>query len=543
MELNSNGSRTNLILFLGIICLLLPLVSMVDRAQMRNADKAAAVTTQMELFVQHLVASDHGSQNLMDTYKLQIVPLQKQQSETLLLGSHRVLTTAVASCAVVFLLFWLFLRQQLVTPLCRLENVARRLQDDDTEMTVPYANRTDEVGLLARALESLRCQRLSALTLQQSAERSQEERVCEIREQNQRELDREHSMSRKREQDHALELAQNTAASEAFLKLRFQKVSEAVRAAATGNLNYLAENLDHDQRPDDQFGHMVSDLEHLFTQFDRDFFSIKSGAIQLTETAIHLQGLGESISDSAKVNNQKTRDVMTGAQGVRAVLMEVSNNVEQMQSGIQGISQNATQASDVASQAVELAQNTDSTMRKLADSSIDINNVIKLITSIAEQTNLLALNATIEAARAGDAGKGFAVVANEVKELAKETNKATDEIQRRITAICTETGNAVEAIGSINQIVSQIDGLQGDISESVRGQSNNVQTIISLIGNATKDNSTVRGILTEVIERQSMTQTSAAEVRQSSENLRSSAEGNLLITNRYSVPVQKHPIA
>ena len=311
-------------------------------------------------------------------------------------------------------------------------------------------------------------------------------------------------------------------------------MSEAVSAASTGNLNELGKKLEHDQRFDDAIGRMVKDLGKLFAQCDVDFVSINSNAGQLVESASHLQDLGGSISDGAKANREQTQSIMAGAQGVRKVLLQVSSNVEQMESGIQGISSNASQASIVATQAVELAQSTDGTMRKLADSSVDINNVIKLITSIAEQTNLLALNATIEAARAGDAGKGFAVVANEVKELAKETNKATDEIQRRITAIRTETGHAVEAIGNINQIVSQIDGLQGNISESVRDQSSAVQAIFSLIGNATKDNSTVRKLLTEVLERQHTTQASAEEVQQSSERLRSGAEDNLQITRRYA---------
>ena len=109
-------------------------------------------------------------------------------------------------------------------------------------------------------------------------------------------------------------------------------------------------------------------------------------------------------------------------------------------------------------------------MAKLGESSPEIGNVVKVITSIAEQTNLLALNATIEAARAGEAGKGFAVVANEVKELAQETAKATEDIARRVQAIQGDTTAAVAAIGEISTIIAQINDQQTTIASAVEEQ-------------------------------------------------------------------------
>ena len=109
-------------------------------------------------------------------------------------------------------------------------------------------------------------------------------------------------------------------------------------------------------------------------------------------------------------------------------------------------------------------------MAKLGESSAEIGNVIKVITSIAQQTNLLALNATIEAARAGEAGKGFAVVANEVKELAKQTAKATEDISRKIEAIQEDTKGAVEAIAQIGKIINQINDIQNTIASAVEEQ-------------------------------------------------------------------------
>jgi methyl-accepting chemotaxis protein len=119
---------------------------------------------------------------------------------------------------------------------------------------------------------------------------------------------------------------------------------------------------------------------------------------------------------------------------------------------------------------VHVAQATNQTVSKLGESSLEIGKVIKVITSIAQQTNLLALNATIEAARAGEAGKGFAVVANEVKELAKQTATATEDISRKIEAIQTDTKSAVGAIDQIGQIISQINDLQNTIASAVEEQ-------------------------------------------------------------------------
>ena len=115
------------------------------------------------------------------------------------------------------------------------------------------------------------------------------------------------------------------------------------------------------------------------------------------------------------------------------------------------------EASEVASRAVIAAETTTATVAELGDSSAEIGNVVKVVTSIAEQTDLLALNATIEAARAGEAGKGLAVVANEVKERAQETAKATEDIARRVEAIQKDTGAAVGAIeeNSTTQALSQ----------------------------------------------------------------------------------------
>src|SRR3978361_1082120 len=141
-----------------------------------------------------------------------------------------------------------------------------------------------------------------------------------------------------------------------------------------------------------------------------------------------------------------------------------------MAASINEIAQNASEAAQVAQSAVRVAETTTATIVKLGTSSQEIGAVVKTITSIAEQTNLLALNATIEAARAGEAGKGFAVVANEVKELAQETARATEDIARPVEAIQGDTTRAIAAIGGISEVIGSINDYQLTIASAVEEQ-------------------------------------------------------------------------
>ena len=246
----------------------------------------------------------------------------------------------------------------------------------------------------------------------------------------------------------------------------------------------------------------------------------------IAETATHVASASEELSSTSQqisANSEETSTqagvVASSAQQVNQNLQSVSTGADEMTTTIQSIASNAHEAATVASNAVQTAQSANATVGKLGRSSAEIGEVIKVITSIAQQTNLLALNATIEAARAGEAGKGFAVVANEVKELAKQTAKATEDISRRINAIQTDTKGAVDAIASISGVINQINGISGTIATAVEEQSATTNEMTRNVTDAAKGSGEITLNIAGVAEAGRGTSNSAHESQKAANEL------------------------
>src|SRR5579864_8268544 len=245
---------------------------------------------------------------------------------------------------------------------------------------------------------------------------------------------------------------------------------------------------------------------------DRISQGLASASEELTATSQQMSANAEETSAQANV-------VSASAEQVNKNLQTVATGSEEMSASIKEIAKNAHESAKVATAAVKVAEETSQIVGKLGDSSTEIGQVIKVITSIAQQTNLLALNATIEAARAGEAGKGFAVVANEVKELAKQTAKATEDISRKITAIQSDTQGAVEAIGTISGVISQINDISGTIATAVEEQSATTNEMTRNVADAAKGSGEITQNIAGVAEAARGTSSNAQESQKAANEL------------------------
>ncbi|HEX6674563.1 MAG TPA: methyl-accepting chemotaxis protein [Actinomycetes bacterium] len=306
-----------------------------------------------------------------------------------------------------------------------------------------------------------------------------------------------------------------------------------LQAAADGD---LGQRLTVSSR--DEFGRMASALDKTLEAMSRAMRAIEDATGALSDSSRELAATSHQLSDTVGTTSDQANEVSTTAEQVSGHVHGVATAVDQLAVSVQQVARDAIDVTQVAAAAVRAAGDASTTVTKLGASSAEIGGILGVISDIAKQTSLLALNSTIEAARAGTAGKGFAIVAGEVKELARQTADATEEISGRIDALQQDAGGAAVAVDRIREIIGRLDELQATTAAAMEEQSATVAEIRGNLAGAATGSANIASQAGAVAESTSSTALAAGATKRAADELSAMAAGLQRLTADYRLDVR-----
>lgn len=427
------------------------------------------------------------------------IQVSKRYVNTALLDHYvREFLLAVLLAALLVVAMFFILRRLLLKPLTVMTGLAEALSQGDRNVEINLP-KSGEIRALAQALLVFKKQAIHNHHLQQKQAEEVQKRLDE--EAAKRQALEERQAMEAQLHSEKLELAQQQSEQAQLLKQRADVLLKVVEDAANGDLTQTLS-----LPGDDVIALIGQRLDEFFVRLRQSLTAIESSTDELLHASKELTQSNESITNHSTETTHQAISVSVSADEIGQRVNGVAAIAHELDTSVKRIAEDAKKATIAAEEAGQIAVQTTDVVSRLTESSAGIGSVIKVITSIAEQTNLLALNATIEAARAGDAGKGFAVVANEVKELAKETAKATEEISQRIDAIQSDSGNVTQAIGDINEIIDRINQMQVTVAGSVQEQSVSTREISETIAMTSKQSNAISESISTVATAAESTQ-------------------------------------